>query len=88
MYILTINAGSSSLRIKLYKKGQKEEIAFGHLDGIGLKSCRLIFKSEEKNIGIKSKIKTHKAAVKKIISLLPNHQIKVIGHRVVHGGEK
>ena len=96
MLILTINAGSSSLRSRLIKTGkQPETLAKGHIDGIGLRSCKFTFKSQKKNIGHKEKIPTHEAAIKKLLETLlssktikSKKEITAIGHRVVHGGEK
>lgn len=96
MKILVINAGSSSIKSKLFeKKKDIEPIAKFHIDGIGLKQCKLIFKSENKNIGLKQKVKNHEEGIKLLLKTLLDtktienlKEIKIVGHRVVHGGEK
>ncbi|MFH1533912.1 MAG: acetate kinase [Nitrospirota bacterium] len=96
MKILVINAGSSSIKSKLFeKKKDLEPIAKFHIDGIGLKQCKLIFKSENKNIGLKQKVKNHEEGIKLLLKTLKDtgtienlKEIEVVGHRVVHGGEK
>lgn len=96
MKILVINAGSSSIKSKLFeKKKDFLPLAKFHIDGIGLASCKLIFKSENKNIGLKQKVKNHEEGVKILLKTLIDtgvieslKEIQAIGHRVVHGGEK
>ncbi len=96
MKILVINSGSSSLKFQLVKIDTKFQLlAKGIIDGIKLKSCKFSFKSEKKNIGTKVKIKNHEEALKLTLETLINSEtiknykeIKAVGHRVVHGGEK
>lgn len=96
MKILVINAGSSSIKSKLFeKKKDLEPLAKFHVDGIGLKQCKLIFKSENKNIGLKLPVKNHEEGIKLLLKTLLDtktieslKEIEVVGHRVVHGGEK
>jgi len=80
MKILVINAGSSSIKYKLFeieKNKQKE-----------------LYKGMIEKIGQKNGVKTHKEAIKKALeNLIKSKKIKhleeieAIGHRVVHGGE-
>ncbi len=96
MKILVINSGSSSLKFKLFqKKKTLTSIAEGMVDGIGLQTCKFHLKSDEKNIGLKRKIKDHQEAIDLLLENLQNtpfldnlKEIKIVGHRVVHGGEK
>ena len=96
MKILVVNAGSSSIKSKLFeKKKDFEPIAKFHIDGIGLTRCKLIFKSENKNIGLHQKVKNHEEGIKLLLKTLTStktienlKEIKAVGHRVVHGGEK
>ncbi len=96
MIILTINAGSSSLKFKLIKTGKSEKVlASGHIDGIGLKSCKFTFTSDHKDIGVKTPVSDHSEAIKTALNTLIKSkaiqkfsEIDAIGHRVVHGGEK
>jgi acetate kinase len=68
MTTLTINAGSSSLRLALFDKNLNELHAL-HLDRIK---------------------GTHEKALKSALKDMPIElsEIKKVGHRVVHGGEK
>lgn len=96
MKILTINAGSSSIKSALFEKNKSlENIATFNVDGIGLKQCKFIFKSKTKNIGQYQTIKNHEQAINLLLKTLKNtklikdyNEIQAIGHRVVHGGEK
>lgn len=88
--ILTINCGSSSIRFKLFDEKLKE-IAKGHVDGIGLKTCKFSFNKansdknkEEEGV----KIKDHQEAFELILEHFDKQSIGAIGHRVVHGGDK
>ncbi|MBL4694368.1 acetate kinase, partial [Candidatus Gracilibacteria bacterium] len=89
MNILTINLGSSSLRFALYKKTKL--LAKGHIDAIGLPSCKFIFKSSDKNIGHKSDCKTPASALTLLYTTLTKNGFTApdaVAHRVVHGGDK
>ena len=92
--IIAVNAGSSSLKFKLYDMPEEKVIASGIYERIGLEDG--IFKIEYKN-GRKQKdilpFKDHAVAVdhliKKLISLNiieSLDEIVGIGHRVVQGG--
>lgn len=96
MKILVINAGSSSLKVRLYEaKKELKEIAQSHIDGISEAKCRFTYKSADKNVGQNEKIPNHAVGVKFILDLLLKFkaitdlkEINAVGHRVVHGGEK
>ncbi len=97
MKILVINSGSSSLKCSLFDYTKKEAklLAKIIIDGLGQEKCKYSFKSEDKNIGQKKKIKNHTEALKFVLDLLLKHgpidslkEIEAIGNRVVHGGEK
>src|SRR3989339_1973485 len=90
MKILVLNSGSSSLRFKLFEAKGWQCLFKGHVDGIGLSTCRL-----RGDIEKKIKVQDHRQALE--IALLSFQEakilkstsdIKAIGHRVVHGGEK
>ncbi len=96
MLILVINSGSSSLKFQLIKTGKEfNTLAKGHIDGIGLKSCKFTFSGADKNIGQKFEVKDHREALNLTFQTLTKagiikkySEIDAIGHRVVHGGEK
>ena len=80
MKILVINAGSSSLKYELFNKGKKLiSLHGGMIDRIGLKGS-------VKNHDQALKLALDEIIKKKLIKDLS--EIKAVGHRVVHGGEK
>ena len=96
MNILIINAGSSSLKASLFDaKKDPKLVAKVLIDGIGKDRCKFSFKSKDKNVGQHEKIKDHSAGTKFALDLFLKFgaleklsEIKAVGHRVVHGGEK
>jgi acetate kinase len=96
MKILVINCGSSSLKFEFFKTGKElTSLAEGLIDRIGESDCKFTFKSSDKNLGIKNKVRNHTEAVKLTFDVLKktqvltsNKEIDLIAHRVVHGGEK
>ncbi len=93
--ILSINAGSSSLKFKLLEMPEETTLAEGIIERIGMNDAIFNFKktsSKEKKI---LPIKNHEIAVELLVNSLTEFgvvedlsEIKGIGHRVVHGGEK
>lgn len=95
MKILTVNAGSSSLKFNMIELPEQVELISGNFEKIGLKEGIYSIKIN----GVKTKkeetIPDHKVAIELLIKeLLANNIIKSldeidgIGHRLVHGGDK
>ncbi|MBD3209022.1 acetate kinase [Candidatus Woesearchaeota archaeon] len=94
-YFLVLNAGSSSLKYSLFEKKGLREVLKGHVDGIGLDRCCLKITCGGEKTETKFKADDHLHAVLKAFQSLKDKnvledfkQIKKVGHRVVHGGEK
>lgn len=95
MKILSVNAGSSSLKFTLFLMPEGKELIGGYFEKIGLDDSFYSIKMNgEKTKKIKS-VKNHDDAVKILVEeLIENKVIKSldeldgIGHRLVHGGEK
>lgn len=92
--ILTLNAGSSSLKMGLFAFGDETPLATGLADRIGGDS---IIRLKDRNgtvlaerAGAEMQHETHDQALADFVSLLevafPALDIAAIGHRVVHGG--
>lgn len=89
-HILVLNCGSSSVKFALINTNTSESLLTGLAENIGAKSCRVIFKAQEKII-----TPIENGQYKDIFTLLKefleenNHleKISAIGHRVVHGGQ-
>lgn len=98
MKILVINAGSSSLKYQLISMNKEIVLAKGLCDRIGLTGSLIKHKTFN-DIAITKEIemRDHKDAIASLIKVLTHEQwgviksldeIKAVGHRVVHGGEK
>ncbi len=85
--ILTLNAGSSSIKFALFAiAGDQEAVAGGQVDGIGV-GPRLILDGASREL---PEVKDHASALKAIVAALApalgTARIVAVGHRVVHGG--
>ena len=93
MKILSVNAGSSSLKFTLFNLPNKEEIISGVFEKIGLKDSFYTIKlNDEKEIK-KIELSDHSIAFEILINELKEHkiikdlnEIEGIGHRMVQGG--
>ena len=97
MKILVINSGSSSLKFQVIDSESDQVLAKGVCERIGIDG-RFTYKTKE-GISIKEEIlmENHTQAVHTLLDMLVDSekgvitdfsQIDVIGHRLVHGGEK
>lgn len=92
--VLSINAGSSSFKFKLFEMPNEEVITEGLVERIGSDEAIFTIKFNGKKTD-KLPIKDHEFAVNLLISKLTElniikdlSEISGVGHRVVHGGEK
>lgn len=97
MKILVINAGSSSLKAQLIDSQTSKMYAKCTCERIGLDNSFIKFESEKGKTKIDYVMREHTDAIKGLIELLLDEQygciknmseIDVIGHRMLHGGEK
>ena len=95
MKLLSVNAGSSSLKFRLYEMPEEKLLMKGMFERIGLfGSCYSIRIGDEK-ISKDVPLKDHNEAVKILLEELINNkvisslaEIEAVGNRVVHGGNK
>jgi len=92
---LVINAGSSSLKLSLYDMPSCREIVNCYVEKIGNQDSFYTLKYNDKKLEKSKIIKNHAEAVEVMLNeLLVNNfisdinEIKGVGHRVLHGGEK
>ena len=95
MKVLCVNAGSSSLKFQLYDMPAEISIISGYVEKIGAKDSFYTIKHEGKKNEVKKLIPDHTEAVKIMLEELLNYgvvkdlsEIRAVGHRAVHGGEK
>ena len=91
--VIAVNAGSSSLKFKLYEMPEEKVICSGLLEKIGLQMGNFVFKMNGEKFEKEVYLPDHEVAVKYLVdSLLEHHcvnsldEIKGIGHRIVQGG--
>ncbi len=93
--IMAVNAGSSSLKFQLFEMPSEEVLTSGVVERIGFKDGIFTIKVNGEKVTTTQAIIDHKVAVELVLEALINHnvvssldEIKGVGHRVVHGGEK
>jgi acetate kinase len=94
-HILTINAGSSSLKFALFAADTLHGLASGQVEGLGTDPALSIKDGEGKRILTDALegdrvVADHAGAIRTVLAAIdaqfPQARIAAIGHRVVHGG--
>lgn len=95
MKIISINAGSSSLKFTLFELPEKKTIASGTFEKIGLEDSFYTIKYNGEKIRKEAKMPTHSEAVNYLINDLLSmgivsslDEIEGVGHRILHGGDE
>ena len=97
MVILTLNCGSSSAKYQVYDWDNKEVMANGVVERIGIDGSCITHKAKGQKIELESPCPTHKEAIELIMKEITDKEVGVIsdmsqigavGHRVLHGGDK
>ncbi len=98
MVILTLNCGSSSAKYQVYDWDKQEVLGVGLIERITQPMSNIEHKSKGKDEFVAEKAcPTHKEAIEWIMETLVDEKIgcitdlsdvKAVGHRIVHGGEK
>ena len=95
MIILSINAGSSSLKFTGFDMPSEKVLISGVFERIGIDGSFYTIKINWEKIKKEVPLKSHEDAVKILTEELINYnivkdlsEIKGVGHRVVHGGDK
>ena len=95
MKFLCVNAGSSSLKFQLFDMPSEKVLISGYIEKIGLEDSFWTTKVNGEKIKGAKYLKNHSEAVQVLLSELVEHgavksldEIKGVGHRVLHGGEK
>ncbi len=93
VFVLVLNAGSSSLKFNLFDMVNEASIAEGIAERIGLAdgilSCTILGEKQKENLPLP----THREALEAILdrlhtNVLHDTPVHAVGHRVVHGGPK
>lgn len=97
MKVLVINCGSSSLKYQLIDSETENVLAVGICERIGIDGRFNYTPAGASKLVVEAEMATHKEAIKMVLDALVNNEygviksldeIKAVGHRVVHGGEK
>ena len=95
MKIMSINAGSSSLKFSLFEMDTKECIASGNFERVGLDGSFYTIKYNGEKVREEITIQNHTVAVEILLDRLISlgiindlSEINGVGHRIVHGGSK
>ena len=93
MKILSVNAGSSSLKFTLFDMPEEKELISGVFERIGIDSSFYTIKFNGEKIKKEVELKDHKAAFELLVKELIDNkivesleEIAGIGHRIVQGG--
>ena len=93
MKILSVNAGSSSLKFTLFDMPEEKELISGVFERIGIDSSFYTIKFNGEKIKKEVELKDHKAAFELLVKELIDNKIVEsleeivgIGHRIVQGG--
>jgi acetate kinase len=92
-----LNAGSSSLKYQLMNPINKEVLAVGICERIGIDGVLKHEFGDDQKVKIETAMPTHKEAIELVLKTLTDgegkvidsvNDIEAIGHRAVHGGEE
>ena len=95
MKILSVNAGSSSLKFTMFELPEEKAIISGTFEKIGIDGSFYTIKYNDEKDRKEVKLKDHTDAVKILLKELKNYkviksydEIAGVGHRLLHGGSK
>ena len=94
MKILSVNAGSSSLKFQLYEMPEEKVLISGLMERIGIGDSFYTIKVNGQKIEKKHNLNNHEDAFEVLVKELEENnvvqsldEIKAIGHRIVQGGD-
>ncbi|TFE66075.1 acetate kinase [Methylacidiphilum sp. Yel] len=91
--ILTVNSGSTSIKISIFDSETESLVLHGTIERIGITNSLFQFKNREGEIIAEEllQLKDHDEAIAKLFSFLKKHRLEssllAVGHRIVHGGQ-
>ncbi|MGE5427396.1 MAG: acetate/propionate family kinase [Methylococcaceae bacterium] len=98
MKILVLNCGSSSIKYQLFTMTNREVIAKGGIEKLGMKGSFLKHVRQDGQVIVfEGEILDHKIGIEYILGVLTSEkhgclksldELDAVGHRVVHGGER
>ncbi len=95
MKLLSVNAGSSTLKFRLYEMPEEKILTKGSFERIGSTDSEYTIRVGEEKIQKMVELNDHNDAVHILLDELINNkivksldEIEAVGHRIVHGGNK
>ena len=95
MKVLSVNAGSSTLKFRLYDMPEENVLMKGTFERIGLDGSNYSIRVGENKVAKDIPMKNHGDAVNILLKELVEqkmiknlNEIEAVGHRIVHGGNK
>jgi len=95
MKLLSVNAGSSTLKFRLYEMPEEKILTKGSFERIGSEDSEYTIRVGEEKIHKVALLNDHNAAVRILLEELVENkivksldEIEAVGHRIVHGGNK
>lgn len=92
--VMSVNAGSSSLKFRVFQMPEEDVLATGNIERIGMKDAIFGMETTQDKIKETLSILDHAQAVEKLMKELVDKKvvnqledIKAMGHRVVQGGQ-
>jgi acetate kinase len=86
-YILTVNAGSSSIKLALFAAHDTtRKVLEAAIEGIGLSSAKLVKQDGTKPVSAASHLDATKLLMEWLVAQAVISDIIAVGHRIVHGG--
>ncbi|MEQ8404081.1 MAG: acetate/propionate family kinase [Oceanicaulis sp.] len=91
MAILTLNAGSSSLKFAVFSRDGRERRLSGHVDGVGRDAAQLSLRREGREDETRTLKRggSHEGALEAALEIAgeaSGETVHAVGHRIVHGG--
>ena len=93
MKILSVNAGSSTLKFRLYEMPEEKVLMKGTMERIGLEGSNYSIRIGDEKIQKDLPLENHTTAVNVLLKELVSagliqslDEIEAVGHRIVHGG--
>jgi acetate kinase len=87
-YIITVNAGSSSIKMALFTAHDVQKVFEATVENIGQPTACLIVKGSSKPITAQDHTEATTVLVEQLSANDTNGTIVAVGHRIVHGGPK
>ena len=94
MKILSVNAGSSSLKFQLYEMPEEKVLISGLMERIGIENSFYTIKINGEKVKKEAELNNHEEAFETLVKELEANnvvesldEIKGIGHRIVQGGD-